>query len=106
MKNAGHVLLTMYYYYLLLLQDAKPLGKCPPWFESNKVHLHREPRAQPACGSGFNRTLRSGILSAGWRNDLVGLGRPSLQGCRQGELTELLNPHTNASRQLALVPSP
>lgn len=62
MKNAGHVLFTLYYYYLLLLQDAKPLGKCPPWFESNKVHLHREPRAQPACGSGFNRTLRSGIF--------------------------------------------
>lgn len=45
MKNAGHVLPPTYYV-LLLLHDAKPLWKCPPWFESNKVHPHREPRAQ------------------------------------------------------------
>lgn len=62
MKNAGH-----------LLQDAKPLWKCPPLFESNTP-----------------TNLALWDLSAGWRKDLVGLGRPSLQGCRQ---------------QLALVPT-
>lgn len=102
MKNAGHVLFTMYYYYYKM---PSRFGNAPRGLRAIR-YTYTGSRGRNACGSGFNRTLRSGILSAGWRKDLVGLGRPSLQGCRQGELTELLNPHTNASRQLALVPSP
>lgn len=101
MPATYYLLLNMYYYYYYKMPSR--LGNAPRGLRAIR-YTYTGSRGRNACGSGFNRTLRSGILSAGWRKDLVGLGRPSLQGCRQGELTELLNPHTN--RQLALVPSP